>query len=495
MAKINIPKLEGMTKEEKLALYDRLQLKKKLDKRTRARFMPHKGQLPVCKSDKYIRLVTAGNGFGKTSLGVNEALWAAEGFHPVKKIYTKTPSVGIVVLDSPMKVKEVHLKEMDKWVDLSEVEQIKNGKPYVNELVFKNGSRILFMFHEQEDATFESMEMDWVIYDEPPLKRIFTALSRGQRTKGSKPWTLIIGTPLAAAWLRQDLFEPWERGERDDVECFRGSTEQNKDNLKEGYIEQFSKLLSEEEKKIRLEGQWFDLGGLALKHLIKPEIHYIPKFAWPADDPVVIAIDPHPSKAHCAVAIGRSKRTKRRYVIGELSAKATAKDFAVRLMEWSREWKVVDWVVDSLGSSDGTGNDGFKSFIQVLKDCGIRCRATSFEDKSDEAWIDRIRTVLEVPEEADNYGERLPKLQFFDSCYNVRRDLENVSWLKYRNIDEYKQKLDISNKDYLACVKYALASNALETGMSPISAQIKRIGGETGRKPNGYKKTSRWRGR
>lgn len=459
MKKIDPEKIGDLSKEEKLKLYDLIQAKKKAALKTRAAFTPHPGQLKVLLSEKPIRLVTAANAFGKTALGVNAALAAVNGYNPWTQKYTKTPCVGVVILDNPIKVKEVWLKEMGKWVDMSEVDQIKNGKPYCSELHFKNGSRILFMFHEQEDMIFESIELDWFIMDEPAPRRIYIALSRGQRTKGSKPWTLIIGTPLASAWLRQEIYEPWERGQRDDIECFRGSTIENKQNLAEGFIDQFSRLLTEEEKQIRLHGQWFDLGGLALKHLIKPELHYISPFPWDHNDPVIIAIDPHPSKQHVAIALGKNKYG-RKYVIGELAAKATARDFALKLHEWSRGWKIVDIVVDSLGSADTTGGEGFKSFIQVLKDCGIKCRATTFEEKDDTAWIDRIRTALEIPLTPDNFGQTIPGLQIFRSCSNTIKDIENVAWLKHKNLDMNKEKLDITHKDFLACLKYALAADS-----------------------------------
>lgn len=472
MKKIDTEKLSKFSKEKKLRLYDKLQLKKQLAKANRSLFVPHAGQLPVLTSEKYIRLVTAGNGYGKSTLGVNAALAAVNGYNPWIKKYTKSPCTGVVVLDNPMKVKEVWLKEMGKWVNLTEVEFIKNGKPYVNELQFKNGSKIIFMFHDQDPLIFESIELDWAIFDEPPPRHIFTALARGQRTKGSKPWMLIIGTPITAAWLRQEIFEPWERGERDDVECFRGSTEQNEQNLSKGYIEQFSRLLSEDEKKIRLSGQWFDLGSLALKHLIKPKLHYIDPFEIPPDDPIIIAIDPHPSKAHVAIAMAKNKYGQK-FVIGELAAKATAREFALRLHEWSRGWKIVDVVVDSLGSADTTGGEGFSSFIQVLKDCGIRCRATTFEEKDDEAWIDRIRSSLEVPLIPDNFGQTIPNLRIFMNCSNLIKDLENVAWLKHKHLEMNKPKLDISHKDFLACLKYALAADA--NGISHKTREEKTI--------------------
>lgn len=460
MSKVSVNKLKAMSKADKLKLYDLIQKKKETVKRSRDTFKPHEGQLPILKSDKPLRVVTAGNGFGKTSLGINVALAAVQGYNPWLDIYTKAPCTGVVVLDNPSKVKDVWLREMDKWTLLSEIETLKNGKPYVNELIFKNGSRIIFMFWEQEASVFESVELDWVVYDEPPPRHIFIGLSRGQRTKGSKPWQIIIGTPISAAWIRQDLYEPWVQGLNPDIEFFTGTTEQNRANLAKGFIESFGRLLSEEEKKIRLEGQFFDLAGLALAHLLKDDVHRIPDFYWADEHPVFVGIDPHPSKAHVAVALGLDKATGYKYVIGELCRKATARDFAVQLLDWSRKWNVVDWNVDSLGSADTSGGEGFKSFIQVLRDHGIRARATSYEDKKDEEWIERIKGALEIPEEPDNYGSKVPNLRVFSSCAQVYREFKNVSWLKYKNHEFNKPKLDISNKDYLAALKYALASAA-----------------------------------
>lgn len=460
--KVDPKKLASLTHEQKLALYDKIQTKKQIAKSTRDIFAPHSGQAPVLECKKDIIVVTAGNGYGKTCLAVNRAKAAVDGYNPWTKTYTKVPCFGVVVLDNPIKVKEVWLKELGKWMNLDEVEMLKNGKPYVNELVFKNGSRITFMFHDQEDLVFESLEMDWVIYDEPPKRSIFIALSRGQRTKGSKPWTLLIGTPLSASWIRTELYEPWMQGLEPDMEFFRGSTAQNEQNLAEGYLKKFTRRLNDDEKKVRLDGEFFDLGGLALAHLWDDKTHKIIRAPVPRDWPVIIAIDPHPAKKHVAVALAINPKTNRLQVVGERAEKQLARQFAVTLLEWSREWRVVDWVVDSLGSSEYTGGEGFKSFIQVLKDCGIRARATTFLEKDDSDWIERIQSALDLPDEVDNFGQRIPQLQVQEHCSNLIKDIQNVNWLKHKHLaagENNKEKLDITNKDYLACLKYALAAS------------------------------------
>lgn len=485
MSKIDVKKLTELSKEEKIKLYDLIQKKKAIQKTKREAFKPNSAQLPVLLSDKPIRFFAGANGSGKTTLAVNAMLNAAHGYNPYKKVHTKAPCVGAVVLDNPIKVKEVWLKEISKWTDIEKIQQIKNGKPYVNELAFENGSRVLFLFADQEDLVFESIEIDWAIYDEPMKKSIFIGLSRGQRTKGSKPWQLIIGTPIAQAWLRTDIWEVWERGENDDIECFRGSTQQNADNLAEGFIDSFSRLLTEEEKKVRLHGQFWDLGGLALAHLYKDSVHKIEHFKIPQDWPCIVAIDPHPSKSHVACCLAVDPRTGYKYVVRELASKSLAKDFALQLIEMTRGLRVVDWVSDSLGNADMTAGDGFKSFIQVLNECGLRVRGTTFEEKDDGDWIERIRSALDIPVETNNFGESLPALRIFDTCDKMIKDIKNVSWIKRKGTNDNRDKLDISNKDFLACLKYALAaaSNIRPDGQK---ARAVKLGGSKSNNGGGF---------
>ncbi len=480
--RVDIKKIEAMSKEEKLRLYDLIQQKKEIEKTKRNVFIPHEGQMPIALSKAKVRFVSAANGFGKTSYSVNELKWAMEGFNPIRNEYTKCPCTVVVVLDSPAKVKDVWTKELSKWYNLEKLQQNKNGHPYVTEWVWPNGSITKFMFHEQNDLAFESIEIDGgVIYDEIPSRNIFVALSRGQRTKGSKPFQLLIGTPTHAAWARVDLYEVWERGENSDLECFHGSTYQNEANLAEGYLESFTRLLSEDEKKVRLHGEFFDIGGLALAHLYKDSVHKVEAFTLPQDWPCIVAIDPHGSKKHHAVLLAIDPRNGKKFVVKELALKVLAEQFAVTLLEWSRGYRIIDWICDSAGQAEMTGGNGFKSFVQVLRDCGIRVRATTYEEKDDEQWIERIRSELAIPIETDNYGQLLPNLRIFAECQGLIKDIRNVAWLKYKNLAENKPKLDITSKDYLSCLKYALASAA---NIMPHGQQAKpiRLGGQNSAK-------------
>jgi hypothetical protein len=452
-SKIDLSKL---SKAEKLELLDLLERKETLKKKRRDIYTPHDGQRQVHKSRADERFVFAGNGSGKTTLGVNEVVWAIQGYNPILDEYTPVPARVYIVLDKPEKVSAIILPELRKWMNIDADQLHKNGKPYISSISFPNGSLITFLFFDQDPLAAEGLELDYVWIDEPCPRQLFISLKRGGRTKGRRARYLLTGTPIAAAWLRQDIYEKWVAGELPNAECFRFSTEMNAPNLDEGYIGRFSAYLSEKERRIRLDGEFFDLDGLALAHLFNRKTHIIPRFEWPREWPVVVAIDPHPRKRHFACMLGVDPNGQL-YYIKEIAEKAVARDFAKSLHKFMTGFRVVDIVCDSLGSSEMTGGEGFQSFIDVLRDERVQVRPTRYDEKQDEAWIERIQTVLAIPAEVDQFGQRRPGLLIMEGSPGIVADVENVQWLKMRGIDELKPKLDISNKDYLSTLKYALA--------------------------------------
>jgi hypothetical protein len=466
-----------MSRPEKLLLYDVLQEKKRREREKGAVYKPNSGQLPVHVSQKTTRLVTSGNGAGKTAMGCNEALWWCQGYNPITKLFTKVPARVIVVLDHPDKVADQWLPELQKWANIKDEDLHKRGKPYVSKIARPNNSEILFMFHEQSPLQFESIETDYIIFDEPPPRHVWIALRRGARKKGRVPRFLIVATLTTGAWLRKEILDPCAEGNLPDTECFRFSTRCNEQNLAEGYIDSYSSILSEREKLIRIEGQPYDLEGLALAHLFDRSVHVIPPFPWRKEDPTVVVIDPHPSKPHHAILLGCDKEGFL-YYLKEFKEKSIARVFGKHLKEFYRGYRVVDIVCDCLGNAEYTGGEGFKSFIQILRepDVDVQVRATTYDDKQDDDFIDRIKSAIGIPEEPNNFGQCIPKFRIFDGNPGIVSNIENVQWLKYRGYDdEFRPKLDITDKDFLSCLKYGLATN-----LTPLKGKAKiyrRTGG------------------
>jgi hypothetical protein len=455
--------VRNLSREQKLALLAAAEEKARRKKRSKAAFKPNAGQDPVLRSKALIRLVTSGNGAGKTTMAVVEAGWTAQGFNPLTGEHSIVPTKIIYLLDRPSKVNDKVIPELKKFFDTSGWGFHKDGTPAYRRISLPNGSEILFYFHEMEAMAFESIDgYSLVIADEPPPRHAYIGLRRGGRSKGFKTRFLLIGTPIGpnSSWLRMEILEAWKNGDPD-IEVFNFHTDVNAANLDDGYIDNFSKALTDKEKAIRLRGEWSDLDGLALAHLFKEQVHVVanePPGFYGGNNPCVVAIDPHPSKNHVAILLG-ADRDDQLYVLKELSLKMVPRLFAKELRKWMAGYRVIDIVCDNLGSSEMTGGEGFKSFISVLQEEGVRVRPTSYDEKVDAEWITRLQTALLIPTDPNNFGQCVPKLRFLHHCRQSISDIKNVAWQKVKNVDEYKPTLEISNKDALSCLKYALAAN------------------------------------
>jgi hypothetical protein len=150
--------------------------------------------------------------------------------------------------------------------------------------------------------------------------------------------------------------------------------------------------------------------------------------------------------------------------VDEYREKLIARDFICELVkrEWFSKYRIIDIVYDSLGSADSTGGEGFRSFgdivNEVLKDKGLgRARATTYSEKNDEDFIERIRDSLVVGPQG------IPKLRFYTRCPGSYEDVRTVKWYEDKQIRENRAKLDIRQKDFLSCIKYGLATNLFYT--------------------------------
>lgn len=466
MAALTPDKLSGLSKEAKLKLLEAVQEKKRRQLAAKPHFAPHPGQARVIRSKALERYLFCGNGFGKSTLLCNELHWAASGFNPITGEYSPVPAKICLVLDTPEKIDEI-LTEYRKWFPLRDDQLHKRGKAYISAMTFDNGSSVTVLTHEVSELKPEGSQWTHLFFDEPPPRNLFVGLFRGGRIKGRPVKVLMAGTPIKAAWLRTDVYEPWLDGQMPDVECFTGDSDENAPNLEAGWLERFSSRLDEKERNIRLKGQFFDIEGLALAHLLKPALHLVNEqtLPWEREWPCVLIIDPHPSKAHNAVLLG-SDKDNYLYVVEEYKEKAVARRFIENIIRegWFTRYRVVDIVYDSLGSADTTSGEGFRSFgeviNEVLKKHGLpRARPTTYDEKSDEDFIERIRDALVVPLEPNNFGQHVPKLRFYESCRGCYDDVKTVQWYEDRQLKENKNKLDLRKKDFLSCIKYGLATN------------------------------------
>ena len=451
----------SLTRADREAYLLALEERKLRRLKAKPKYKPNSGQLPVHMSRQLVRFVFSANGAGKTALLVNEVIAVMRGTNPWTGDKTALPAKIAVVVDNSVKVTEVFLPELRKWMAVDESWLKRDGKPYISRIVTDNGSQVSFFSAESDPMLFEGVQFHYVFIDEPVPRNLYVALRRSLRIKGYPCRMLFCGTAISEAWLKRDIYDVWAKGESEDVECFTVGIEVNRANLPEGYIESFGRALSDAEKEVRLKGGFFGGDGLALAHLFHRDVHLIKRseLHWDPNWPVVIGFDPHPVKKHVAIMVGADKNN-RRIVLKELALKATAENFGKAVKEWIKGYRVVDMVCDSLGSQEGTGNEGFATFIEILRDkCQLPVRATRYEEKSHEDLIDRLQSGLLIPDVPDQFGKKIPSLRIVGDCLGVISDVESACWLRTRGTEEYKPKLDTSSKDFLSATGYALAAN------------------------------------
>jgi hypothetical protein len=455
-----------LTREQKLELITLLEEKKKRDLTRKPAYIPTPSQKGVIESKALERYLFCGNAWGKSTLLVNEMHWAAVGYNPFTKFREPGPSKICLVIDNPRKINDI-LAEYQKWHEVKPEQLHKKGKPEISMISYENGSTITVLTHDVNPLTLEGSQWTHIFMDEPPPKPVYTGVVRGGRIKGRPLRLLLAGTPISAAWLRIDIWEPYTKGELNNVECFRGSTLDNAINIEMDRVQDYWQKLSPDELKIRRDGSFYDLDGLALAHLFRRETHTVDinSLSWSRNNPCVLVIDPHPSKPHHAVIMGVDEDNYL-YVLDEYQEKAVARKFISSLIDrgWFERYRIVDFVYDSLGNSEMTSGEGFKPFGNVINEVLAqnklgRARATTYDDKNDEQFIDRIQDALVVPEKPNNFGQRIPKLRVASHCRGTISDIENVSWAQNKRDKINKPSLDISHKDFLSCVKYALACN------------------------------------
>lgn len=451
------PNLKRQEMLKELAL---LEEKKRRLRNKRLAYNPRPGQLTVLKSTATDLWNFSGNGGGKTTINAHLAYNLCKGKNPWSGAKYRIPAPIAFVVDTSRKIDEKVVPELMKWYDIDPDNFSKDGKPYTSKYYDPTGSSIQFLTADADPMSFEGVEYAAVVIDEPIPRPLYIALKRSLRMKGHANRLIFSGTAITQAWMRKEVYEPWKRGELPNTECFTLSTSDNACNLAPNYVDTFGAVLTEAEKKVRLEGGFFDADSLALAEFFDPAKHVVDEtsFVYDYRMPCVVAIDPHSAKPHTAVLIAID-RNDRPVALEELTFRGNATQFAEKLREMEKDYRVVDRVCDSLGSMEMTSGEGMHSFIEGLQAAGIMVRATTFKEKSHEDLIDRLRNGLAIPAEPDDMGRKLPRIRIHKRCFRLIKDIEQAGWQRNKTTGEILPKLDTSTKDYLSCFGYALALN------------------------------------
>ena len=419
-----------MTRSQKEDLLKNLLLlRAQRDKNKLSRFKPNPGfQEDFFRSKKRIRLATAGNQSGKTTVGAIESAHYALGTHPHKKI--RTPNVGVIVSAQGFKegIEKIVMPKIRSVVGSQDIIRIKNNTQGIpTEIVWRNGSITHLMSAEQDDKVFEGITLDWVWIDEPVRRSIFIALKRGMLTTGGHLW--MSCTPLDEPWIYEEIYMPAKEGRDDSIAVFEGSSDENA-YIPEEEKEEFKKRLTSDEIEARWYGKFRHLSGRVFKSY-KPEIHRIKDFDIPEHWPVWMSIDPHRNKPHGVLWVAISPKNVK-YVCNEIYISCTPRKLAEYILSINQQYNIVQQLIDTSSQEDGWNK---RSLRQMLQDYGVRTKLAQKKNKKNS----RIHLI--------NQSLSNNELFVMEHCKRLHREFQNQIYKKNKMdsakiLEEPEKKFD-----------------------------------------------------
>lgn len=447
----------GLGVEERQALLERAErLRKELGRRKVENYLaecyqPHEKQRLFHASKKRIRLFLGGNRVGKTTAGISEAVAHFEGHRPWwpeesrSRIVTledgkggrvpiKRANRGLIVGESFGTLKKVQLPKLlgdpatgePGLLPPKSIKSTKKNQQGIIEYIRgRQGQEIFLMSYDQEVDLFEGMDLDWVLFDEPPPQVIWKSVWRGLTDRmGNAMFTM---TPLKEPWIHDQLVE------NPNNFCITADT---RDNIGYGLTEQkvaeFEAELDPAEREARIQGKFLHLQGLVYAGYDQ-NVHCIPRAKNPlgANWAYWMHIDPHPRKPHRAVWMAiRPDGTK--LVIGELEnahPRNLTSSFAEQIHNYERKFLQIDQdeiirLIDPISSTPSTTGDGI-TIADEFSDFGIHCTPGI---KDPQTAISLMRRALENDPEA---GVR-PEIYFFDDLTGVRFELTHYVFEEWK---------------------------------------------------------------
>jgi len=273
------------------------------------------------------------------------------------------------------------------------------------------------------------------IFDEPPRRDIRVAAARGLIDRGG--FEMYACTLLKEAWIDQEIIKARLPDGRPDPSVYNVHAT-IEDNIGYGVtrenVDQFAKMLTEDEKDARLRGIPSYMSGLVYPQF-KRDIHLKPRFRVPLDWPVDIAIDTHPRKPHSVLFMATSPRGFK-YCIHEIREHGDGKSIAesaVRLVQWG-VYRVNKAIIDPLSKGDSNETDTtFEKASDVFARHGIYLETAS---KNKDAGILSVKEYLKSENNEAS-------LFFFDDLVYTIKEIEGLMWEVDPNSEKEKaQKVD-----------------------------------------------------
>lgn len=370
-------------------------------------------------------------------------------------------------------------------------------------------SRIQFMSYDQDPSDFASGDFHFVLHDEPPKESIWVEnLVRAKRVNGTMflSMTWPDDPTIPVDWIIDRVYEKCLPGKDRDltydmVEMY--ATENQ--NLDQTAIAEMARTLTAAERSTRIYGQHLRLSNRV--HPLFTDTDHTWCFVCgdltlldgmglcgtcQSDDvvafahvnnivanelyPVVMAIDPHPRKAHC-LAWAQVNPNDDLEVIHELEVNGSPQDVADRVQELEADYgwtKIIRLIDPNMGRSP-SGTDRETTWQDSFEQVGL------VFDLADDSEIGRqlVNDYLKP-----DLRTRAPRIKVDPRCQRTIYQMKRFSWDDYKKSIEkdQKQKPKQRHDDFPAIIRYIVNSTPSFRGCRESRAVVVTAGS----RKNGY---------
>lgn len=248
-------------------------------------YKPHKFQQKVHKSRAPITLVLGGNRTGKTYAAVAEALFYCFGRSTYAEVPDKPVTVWYVVPTSSIYEDAIEpiFEQLVPW------SRVVHYDKRFHRFKFDNGSTLTIKSADQRQRRLVGAAVDFIVADEPMPKVVFEELAARLISTGGR--MLMVMTPVSEKmdewlWVRDELYVPWQIGERKDIDVIHMPVVDEDGNpavphLSVGQIKQMEQQYPDAETRAaRMYGEFIVRGGLVFKGFDE-EVNVIKRFPIP----------------------------------------------------------------------------------------------------------------------------------------------------------------------------------------------------------------------
>lgn len=388
-------------------------------------FEPNGKQNEFLGLSTFIKIFSAANGVGKTALMINciaNLVTPIKHNNPYFKNYAnfKKPNRGRIV-STKTNIEANIVPELKKWLPQGKYTTIKSGKVFESQ--WKVGDcEFDIMTYEQDAGEFESVTLDWIVFDEPPPYRIYAASVARFRFGGQ---IMIFMTPLSdSQWLYDELI--LKQSERvavvyADVEanCREHGT---RGILRHADIEQMISQYTEDEREARVNGKFMHLRGLVYKDF--GAVHKIKPFQIDENYTVFMGLDPHPRTPHACMWVAVD-RNGTKFIIDEMFMEGAPDELSAKILalERSKGYNVFHRIIDPMAFVKDQTKD-----VPILQE-QLAAKGLFFEPASKDlsTGILRVQQALRYGIE-DGIVIKSPELFMFDICQRTEWEFRRYVW-------------------------------------------------------------------